>query len=165
MNMAEMFNIIHEQCTKEIIDQMRTYPEYVLANDESNVIFLAEIIRKICYQHDREMYKSQAILLSLKALINYLQHNTSNIDYFEKMRDQKEVLTSIGIQLSFEPLFEQAKGLLYPYKQLQNVTDAEMGLVKTWAEEIFYSILLVNYADHKRYKRFIDRDDELVHPK
>ena len=52
----------------------------------------------------------------MKALINCLQHNTSNIDYFEKMRDQKEVLASIDIQLSYEPLYEQAKGLIYPYK-------------------------------------------------
>ena len=51
------------------------------------------------------MYKPQAILFSVKALINCLQHNASNIDYFEKMRDKKEVLTSIGIQLSYEPLY------------------------------------------------------------
>ena len=56
MNMAEMFNVIHRQCTKEFIDQMRTYPEYELANDESNVIYLVEIIWKICYRHDRKMY-------------------------------------------------------------------------------------------------------------
>ena len=54
-NMAEMFNVIHGQCTKEFIDQMRTYPEYGVANNQSDVISLAEIIRKICYQHDCEM--------------------------------------------------------------------------------------------------------------
>ena len=57
MNMAEIFNVIHGQRTKEFIDQMRTYPEYELANDESNLISLVEIICKICYQHDRAMYK------------------------------------------------------------------------------------------------------------
>ena len=67
------------------------------------------------------------------------------------MRDQKEVLTSIGIQLSYEPLYEQAKGLLYPYKQLQHLTDAKMDLVKSGAEEILYSFLLVNNADQMRY--------------
>ena len=41
MNMAEMFNVIHGQCTKEFIDQMRTYPEYEAANDGSDVIALA----------------------------------------------------------------------------------------------------------------------------
>ena len=80
MNMAEMFNVIHGQCTKEFMDQMRTYPEYELANNESNVISLVEIIRKICYRHDRKMYKSQAIMFSLKAQINCLQHDTPNID-------------------------------------------------------------------------------------
>ena len=55
------------------------------------------------------MYKLQAILFSVKALINCLQHDSSNIDYFEKMRDQKEVLTSIGIQLSYELLYKQAR--------------------------------------------------------
>ena len=60
------------------------------------------------------MHKPQATLFSVKALINCLQHDSSNIDYFEKMRDQKEVLTSIGVKLSYEPLYEQAKGLLYP---------------------------------------------------
>ena len=67
------------------------------------------------------------------------------------MRDQKEVITSIGIQLSFKPLFKQAKGLLYPYKQLQNLTDDDMSLVESGAAEIFYSFLLVNNADRKRY--------------
>ena len=67
------------------------------------------------------------------------------------MRDQKEVLRSIGIQLAYEPLYEQAKGLLYPYKQLQHLTDAEKKLVMTGAEEIFYAFLLVNNADRKRY--------------
>ena len=132
--MAEMFNVIQGQCTKEFINQMRTYPEYGVANDESDVISLAEIICKICYRHDHKMYKPQAILFSVKALINCLQHNSSNIDYLEKMRDQKEVLTSIGVQLSYEPLYEQAKGLLYPYKQLQYLADAELELVKSGAE-------------------------------
>ena len=50
-----MFNVIHGQCTKEFIDQMRTYLEYELANNESNVISFVEIICKICYQHDYEM--------------------------------------------------------------------------------------------------------------
>ena len=27
-NMAEMLNIIHGQCTKKFIDQIRTYPNY-----------------------------------------------------------------------------------------------------------------------------------------
>ena len=151
MNMAEMFNVIHGQCTKEFIDQMRTYPEYSAANDASDVIALVQVIRKICYRHDREMYKCQAILFSLKALLQCLQHDSSNIDYFEKMRDQKEVLTSIGINLYFEPLYEQAKGLLYPYKQLEHLTDAEMNVVKVSAEEIFFSFLLINNADRKRY--------------
>ena len=66
MHMLEMFNVIHEQCTKEFINQIRIYPEYVTTNDESNVISLVEIIRKICYRHDREMYKFQAIIFSLK---------------------------------------------------------------------------------------------------
>ena len=151
MNIAEMFNVIHRQCTKDFIDQMCTYQEYELANNKSNVISLVEIIRKIYYRHDREMYKSPAILFFLKALINCLQHDSSNIDYFEKMRDQKEVLISIGIQLSYEPLYEQAKGLLYPYKQLQHLTDAEIDLVQSGAKEIFYSFLLVNNTDRKRY--------------
>ena len=73
-NMAEMFNVIHGQCTKEFIDQMRTYPEYSSANDASDVIALVQVIRKICYRHDREMYKPQAILFSLKALLQCLQH-------------------------------------------------------------------------------------------
>ena len=67
------------------------------------------------------------------------------------MRDQKEVLTFIGIQLSYEPLYEQVKGLLYPYKQLQHLIDAEMDLVKLGAKETFYSFLFVNNADRKRY--------------
>ena len=148
MNMVEIFNVIQRQYTKEFIDQMRTYLEY---DNESNVISLVEIICKIYYQHNREIYKPQAILFSVKALINCLQHDVSNIDYFEKMRDQKEVLTSIGIQLSYKPLYKQAKGLLYPYKQLQHLTDAEMNLVKSGAKEMFYSFLLVNNADQKRY--------------
>ena len=86
----------------------------------------------------------------MKALINYLQHHSSNIEHFEKMRDQKEVLTSIGIQLSYEPLYKQAKGLLYPYKQLQHLTDAKSDLVKSDAEEILYCFLFVNIADWKR---------------
>ena len=131
---------------------MRTYPEYEVAiNQSNNVIGLVKIIRKICYLHDQEMYKCQAILYSMKGLLNCLQHDSTNIDYYEKMRDQKEVLRSIGIQLSFEPLYEQAKGLLYPYKQIQNLTDVEKKLVMTAAEEIFYSFLLVNNADRKRY--------------
>ena len=93
-----MFNIIHRQCTKELMDQIRTYPEYKLPNDESNVISLVEIIWKICYRHDHKMYKPQAILFSVKGLLTCLQHDSSNINYFEKMRDQKEVLISIWIQ-------------------------------------------------------------------
>ena len=151
MHMAEMFNIIHGQCTNEVINQMHTYLEYVTANDESNGITLVQSIRKICYRQDREMYKLQPILFSLKRLINCLWHDTSNIDYWEKTRDQKDILTSVGINLSFEPLFEQAKGLLYPYKLLPNLTDAEMDLVRAGPKEIFYSFLLVNNADRKRY--------------
>ena len=123
-NMAEMFNVIHGQCTKEFINQMRTYPEYEAANDGSDMISLVQIIRKLCYRHDRKMYKPQAILFSVKALLTCLQHDSSNINYFKKMRDQKEVLTLIGINLSYEPLYKQAKGLLYPYKQIQNLTDS-----------------------------------------
>ena len=97
------------------------------------------------------MYKPQAILFSLKALLTCLQHDSSNIDYFEKMRDQKEVLLSIGINLFYEPPYKQAKGLLYPYKPLQNLTDSELDMVKSGAEEIFYLFLLMNNADCKRY--------------
>ena len=57
----------------------------------------------------------------------------------------------IGINLSYKPLYEQAKGLLYPYKQLQHLTDSEMDIVKSGAKEIFYSFLLINNADCKRY--------------
>ena len=149
MYMVEMFNVIHGQCTKEFIDQMRTYPEYETANDKSNVISLVEIIRKICYRHDCKMYKSQAVLFSLKGLINHLQHDTSNINYWKNMGGQKDVLTSIGIKLSFKPLFKQAKGLLYPYKLLPNWTNTEMELVKVGAKEILHSFLLVNNADRK----------------
>ena len=115
------------------------------------MISLVQIIQKICYRHDRKIYKPQAILFSLKALLQCLQHDSSNIDYFKKMRDQKEVLTSIRINLFYEPLYKQAKGLLYPYKQLQNLTDAKLDLVKIGAEEIFYLFLLVNNTDQKRF--------------
>ena len=114
--------------------------------------FLLLKFQKIFYQHDRKMYKPQAILFSVKGLLTYLQHDSSNINYFKKMRGQKEVLILIGIQLSYEPLYEQAKGLLYQYKQLQHLTDAEMELVKSGAEEIFYFFLLLNNADQKRYE-------------
>ena len=43
MTMAEMFNVIHGQCTKLFIDQMRTYLEYELANDGSDLISLVQI--------------------------------------------------------------------------------------------------------------------------
>ena len=69
------------------------------------------------------------------------------------MRDQKGTLTSIGVNKSFEPLFDQATGLLYPYKLLPNLTDAKMELIKAGAKEIFYSFLLVNNADRKRFYR------------
>ena len=49
MNVEEMFNMIHGQCTKEFVVQMRTCLEYELAKDESNVISLVEIICKICH--------------------------------------------------------------------------------------------------------------------
>ena len=100
MNMAEMSNVIQGQCTKEFIDQMPTYLEYEVANNVSNVISLVEINWKICYRHNCEMYKPQTIMFSVKALLTCLQHDASNIDNFEKMRDQKEVLTSIWINLS-----------------------------------------------------------------
>ena len=86
MNMAEMFNVIHGQCTKEFIDQMRTYPEYKAANDGSDVFALAQVIKKICYQQNSEIYKSQAILLSLKVVLQCLLQDSSNINYFEKLR-------------------------------------------------------------------------------
>ena len=131
---------------------MCTYPEFDLENNESNVISLVEIVCKIFYRHDREMYKPQAILSSVKALINCLQHNASNIDYFEKMRNQKKVLTSIGIQLSYELIYKQAKGLLYQYKQLQHLTDTKMDLVKSGAKDMLCSFLLINNADWKWYR-------------
>ena len=87
----------------------------------------------------------------MKILINYLQHSSSNIYYFETMRAQKIVFTSIGIQLSYKPLYKQAKGLLYPYIQLKHLTDSELDLVKSGAKEIFYSFLLVNNANRKIY--------------
>ena len=62
-NMAEKFNVIHGQCTKEFIDQMRTYPDYNQANEESDAIKLLEIIRQISYNHDQEMYRPKVILL------------------------------------------------------------------------------------------------------
>ena len=87
MEMAEMFSVMHGQCTKEFIDQMRTCLEYELANDESNVISLVEIFQKICYQHDCKINKPNAILYSVKTLINCLKHNSSHIDCFKKMRE------------------------------------------------------------------------------
>ena len=68
--------------------------------------FLLETIYTIYYKHDRKIYKSQTILFSLKVLINCQQHNMTNINYWEKMRDKRDVITSIGITLSFEPLFD-----------------------------------------------------------
>ena len=79
MNMAEMFNVIHGQCNKKFIDQMRIYPEYELAKNESDVISLVEIIFKICYRHYRKIYKPQVILFSMKALINCPQHDASKL--------------------------------------------------------------------------------------
>ena len=125
MHMVEMFNTIHGQCTKEFVNQMCTYHKYEVANNHSDVIGLVKIIRKICYLHNWEMYKCQAILYSMKGLLTCLQHDSSNIYYFKKIRDQKEVLRSIGIQLAYEPLYKPAKGLLYPYKQLQHLLDTK----------------------------------------
>ena len=65
----------------------------------------------------------------------------TNINYWEKTRDQKKILMSIGITLSFETLYEQAKGLIYPHKLLANLIDNNMELVKSGAEEILYNIL------------------------
>ena len=59
------------------------------------------------------MYKPQAVIFSVKGLLTCLQHDSFNIDYFEKMRDQKEVLTSIGIQLTYEPLNKQRECYIY----------------------------------------------------
>ena len=67
-----MFNVIHGQCTKKFIDQMHAYPEYQMANEKSSGISIVEIIQKICYGHDRKMYKPQEILFSVKGLLIYL---------------------------------------------------------------------------------------------
>ena len=78
----------------------------------------------------------------------FIQHRL-----FREDERSKGIFTSIGIQLSYELLYKQAEDLLYPYK-LQHLTDAELDLVKSGAEEIFYSFLLVNNADQKKYRDF-----------
>ena len=74
MNMVEMFNVIHGQCTKESIDQMRTYPRYDQVNEESDAIKLLKIIKQISYNRDHKMCRPRAILSSLKSLLNCRQH-------------------------------------------------------------------------------------------
>ena len=45
-NMAEMFNVIHGQCTKKFINQMRTYPEYEAAKNGSDMILLFKSFKR-----------------------------------------------------------------------------------------------------------------------
>ena len=150
-NMAEMYNVIHGQCTKEFIDQMRTYPDYNQANEESDAIKLLKIIKQISYNHDREMYRPRAILLSLKSLLSCQQHDMTNIDYYEELSNLKAVLASLGVQLAFQPLQEQAKEIVCPHKKFENLNPSEILSVKFGAEEIFFSSLLIQNSDPQRY--------------
>ena len=106
--MGEMYNVIHGQCTKEFNDQMRMYPAYNQANEESDAIKVLKIIKQISYNHDQEMCRLKAILLllSLKSILSCQQHDMtmSNIDYCKELTDRKAVLTSMGVQLAFQPL-------------------------------------------------------------
>ena len=114
---------------------MRTYSEYFKVNNESGVIASVQAIRRICYRNNRKMYLSHAVIFSVKGLIICLQHDMTNIVYLEKMRDQKDVLIYIDIKFSYEPLYKQAKGLLYLYnKLLEHLTADKLELVKAGAE-------------------------------
>ena len=57
----------------------------------------------------------------------------TNIKYWERMKDQKDVLTFIGVTFVFLLLLEQSKGLLYQ------------------SRVVSFSFLLINKADKRKY--------------
>ena len=153
--MEEMYNIIHWQCTKELIDQMRTYPNYNQANEESDAIKLLRIIKQISYNHDQEIYRPKAILLSFKSLLNCQQHDMTSIDYYKELNNLKTMLASMGVQLAFQPLQVQAKEIVCPHKKFENLDPSKILSVKFGAEEILFSSLLIQNLNPRRYGNLI----------
>ena len=132
---------------------MCTYLNYNQANQEYDAIKLLEIIKQISQNHNKEMYRSKAIQLSFKSLINCQQHDMTNIDYYKELRNNKAVLTSIVVQLAFQPLQEQ--DFVCPHKKLENLDPSKILLVKVGAEEIFFSFILILNSDSQRYGNLI----------
>ena len=75
----------------------------------------------------------------------------TNIDYYEELNNLKAVLASLGVQLAFQPLQEQAKEIVCPHKKFENLNPSEILSVKFGAEEIFFSFLLIQNSDPQQY--------------
>ena len=75
----------------------------------------------------------------------------TNIEYYKELSNLKAVLASIGVQLAFQPLQEQAKEIVCPHKKFENLDPSDILSVKFGAEEIFFSCLLLQNSDPQRY--------------
>ena len=67
----------------------------------------------------------------------------TNIDYYEELNNLKAVLTSIGVQLDFQPLQEHTKEIVCPDNKFEKWDPSKILLVKFGAEDIFFSSLLI----------------------
>ena len=68
------------------------YLKYNQANEELDAIKQLETIKQISYNHNQDMYRPKEILLSLKNLLNYQQHDMTNVDEYKELSNRKAVL-------------------------------------------------------------------------
>ena len=83
----------------------------------------------------------------------------TNIDYYEELNNLKAVLTSIGVQLDFQPLQEHTKEIVCPDNKFEKWDPSKILLVKFGAEDIFFSSLLIQNWDPQRYGDLIVIED------
>lgn len=115
----------------EYFDQMRTHLEYKknqrgIGSYKANLNCLKDLLQAWLRDTQVTVYT-----ISLNVLINCLHNNMSNINYWQKIRDQKYALVSIGTKFVFDSLLTQSTVFSFIQKaKLDQLLDYKINNVK-----------------------------------
>ena len=85
---SELCSVVHGQCTDAMKQKIQVQAGYQLASDESDLIGLMQIIKKICYNYQAEQYPPLSTVRALVKAFTFKQTDMmSDIEWSEEFNN------------------------------------------------------------------------------
>ena len=150
--MKNMFSVILDQCSDDMMEQIDGQPGFALIKEQDNAIGLLTIIKKICFNYSAEKFMPLSAVIAMQAAYTVRQPETMPaVEWHEHFKNLITTAEACGGSFVIPGVSDMLKEQQFPDTSFVFLTDVERNKFKESVRQLTLATLYVRNSNKDRY--------------